>query len=119
MKKALISGITGRDGAYLSRLLSTRATKFTRSSVARAPSTPRASTTSSTTRTPPTPGGSYYGDLSDGTGLRRILQRVVPVEIYNLAAQSHVRVSLDQPEYTADVVATGTLRLLAALRDHA
>lgn len=61
----------------------------------------------------------HYGDLTDGTGLRRILERVRPDEVYHLAAQSHVRVSFDQPEYTADVVATGTLRLLEALRDYA
>jgi GDPmannose 4,6-dehydratase len=59
----------------------------------------------------------HYGDVGDGTGLRRILERVRPDEVYNLAAQSHVRVSFDQPEYTADAVATGTLRLLEALRD--
>ena len=56
--------------------------------------------------------------MADGTGLRRVLERVQPDEVYNLAAQSHVMVSFEQPEYTADVVATGTLRLLEALRDH-
>ena len=60
----------------------------------------------------------HYADLADGTGLRRVLERVQPDEVYNLAAQSHVMVSFEQPEYTADVVATGTLRLLEALRDH-
>jgi GDPmannose 4,6-dehydratase len=60
----------------------------------------------------------HYGDLADGTGLRRILEEVQPAEVYNLGAQSHVRVSFDQPEYTADIVATGTLRLLEAMRDH-
>ena len=60
----------------------------------------------------------HYGDLSDGTGLRRILEAVQPDEIYNLGAQSHVKVSFDQPEYTADVVGTGTLRLFEAVRDH-
>ena len=59
----------------------------------------------------------HYGDLSDGTGLRRVLGNVGPCEIYNLAARSHVRVSFDQAEYTADVLATGTLRLLEAVRD--
>ena len=59
----------------------------------------------------------HYGDLADGTGLRRILEKVQPDEVYNLGAQSHVRVSFDQPEYTADIVGTGTLRLLEALRD--
>ena len=53
----------------------------------------------------------HAGDLSDGTGLRHILEKVQPDEVYNLGAQSHVRISFDQPEYTADVTATGTLRL--------
>ena len=60
----------------------------------------------------------HYGDLGDGTGLRRIIEQVRPDEVYNLAAQSHVRISFDQPEYTADVVGLGTLRLLETLRDH-
>ena len=60
----------------------------------------------------------HHGDLSDGTGLRRILEAVQPDEIYNLGAQSHVKVSFEQPEYTADVVGTGTLRLFEAVRDH-
>ena len=61
----------------------------------------------------------HYGDLTDGTGLRHILEQTQPDEIYNLGAQSHVRVSFDQAEYTADVVATGTLRLLEAVRNYA
>ncbi|RMG07681.1 MAG: GDP-mannose 4,6-dehydratase, partial [Planctomycetota bacterium] len=61
----------------------------------------------------------HYGDMTDGTGLRRVLEAVRPQEVYNLAAQSHVRVSFDQPEYTANVVALGTLRLLEAVRDYA
>ena len=60
----------------------------------------------------------HYGDLSDGTGLRRILEAVEPTEVYNLGAQSHVKVSFDQPEYTVDVDALGTLRLLEAVRDY-
>jgi GDPmannose 4,6-dehydratase len=60
----------------------------------------------------------HYGDLGDGTGLRAIIEQVRPDEVYNLAAQSHVRISFDQPEYTADVVGLGALRLLEALRDH-
>src|SRR5208282_2693576 len=58
------------------------------------------------------------GDVTDGTGLLRVIEKVRPAEVYNLAAQSHVRVSFDQPEYTADVVATGTLRLLDSFRDY-
>ena len=60
----------------------------------------------------------HYGDLADGASLRRILELGQPSEIYNLAAQSHVRVSFDQPQYTAEIVATGTLRLLEAMRDY-
>lgn len=59
----------------------------------------------------------HYGDLADGSGLRQVIEKVQPDEVYNLAAQWHVRISFDQPEYTADVVATGTLRLLEAFRD--
>lgn len=59
----------------------------------------------------------HYGDLTDGGGLRRLVRSVCPDEIYHLGAQSHVRVSFDEPEYTADVVAVGTLRLLEAVRD--
>jgi GDPmannose 4,6-dehydratase len=61
----------------------------------------------------------HYGDLTDGTAMRRILEQTRPDEIYNLGAQSHVRVSFDEPEYTADVVGLGTLRLLECLRDYA
>ena len=60
----------------------------------------------------------HYGDLTDGGSLRRILNRVQPDEVYNLGAQSHVKVSFEQPEFTADVVAAGTLRLLEAVRDY-
>jgi GDPmannose 4,6-dehydratase len=60
----------------------------------------------------------HYGDLSEGGSLRRILERTQPDEVYNLGAQSHVRVSFDQPEYTADIVALGTVRLLEAIRDY-
>jgi GDPmannose 4,6-dehydratase len=70
---------------------------------------------------PHDPAGSlslHYGDLTDATGLRRILEQVQPDEVYNLAAQSHVKVSFEQPEYTADVVALGTLRLIEAVRDY-
>lgn len=59
----------------------------------------------------------HYGDMSDGNGLSRLMREVAPTEVYNLAAQSHVRVSFDQPAYTAEVTAVGTLRLLEALRD--
>jgi GDPmannose 4,6-dehydratase len=60
----------------------------------------------------------HYGDLTDATALRRVMERINPDEVYNLGAQSHVKVSFDIPEYTAEVVALGTLRLIEALRDH-
>jgi GDPmannose 4,6-dehydratase len=60
----------------------------------------------------------HFGDLADGSGMRRVLEQVRPDEVYNLGAQSHVRVSFDQAEYTADVTALGALRLLEAVRDH-
>src|SRR5438105_4178282 len=60
----------------------------------------------------------HHGDLTDGTGLRRVLEAVEPDEIYNLGAQSHVKVSFEIPEYTTEVVAVGTLRLIEAVRDH-
>jgi GDP-D-mannose dehydratase len=60
----------------------------------------------------------HYGDMTEGTGLRHTLEKVMPDEVYTLAAQYHVRVSFGQPEYTADAVAAGTLRLLEAVRDY-
>jgi GDPmannose 4,6-dehydratase len=119
MKKALISGITGQDGSYLAELLLSkgyevhgivrRASTFTTERIDHIYQDPHESHLRLKL---------HYGDMADGTGLRRILETVEPDEIYNLAAQSHVRVSFDQPEYTADVVGTGTLRLLEALRDY-
>src|SRR3954471_5149494 len=120
MKTALITGITGQDGSYLAEhLLSKgyavhgiirRASTFNTTRIDQVYEDPHRAETKLYL---------HYGDISDGTGLRRILEKVRPDEIYNLAAQSHVRVSFDQAEYTADVVATGTLRLLEAMRDYA
>lgn len=118
-KKALITGITGQDGSYLAELLISRGYEVH--------GLVRRSSTFNTERIDHLyldPHDSqaalflHYGDLTDGTGLRRVLQKVKPAEVYNLAAQSHVKVSFEQPEYTADAVATGTLRLLEALRDY-
>jgi GDPmannose 4,6-dehydratase len=117
-KRALITGITGQDGSYLSELLLSKGYEV--HGVIRRASTFNTERLEHLYRDPHEPGARlllHYGDLSDGTGLRRILERVRPTEVYNLAAQSHVRVSFDQPEYTADAVATGTLRLLEVLRD--
>lgn len=119
MKKALITGITGQDGSYLAELLLQKG-YIVHGLIRRASTfnTDRIDHLYKDPHEPDTRLFLHYGDLTDGTGLRRILERVQPDEIYNLGAQSHVKVSFDQPEYTADVVATGTLRLLDALRDY-
>jgi len=119
MKKALITGITGQDGSYLSELLLQKGYEV--HGIVRRASTFTTDRIDHLYRDPHDPEARlflHYGDLADGTGLRRILETVQPDEIYNLGAQSHVKVSFDQPEYTADVVATGTLRLLEAVRDY-
>ena len=118
MKKALITGITGQDGSFLAELLLAKGYEV--HGIIR-----RASTLNTERLDPiyvdPHERGAHfylhYGDLTDGSSLRRLLEKIHPQEIYNLAAQSHVRVSFDQAEYTADVVGLGTLRLLEALRD--
>ncbi len=118
-RKALITGITGQDGSYLTRLLLGKGYEV--HGIIRRSSTFNTHRIEDLYKDPHQPEARlflHYGDLADGTGLRRILERVQPDEIYNLGAQSHVRVSFDQPEYTADVVALGTLRLLEAVRDY-
>jgi GDPmannose 4,6-dehydratase len=118
MKRALVTGITGQDGSYLAQLLIGKGYEV--HGVVRRASTFNTERLEHLYRDPHDPEARlflHYGDVADGTGLRRILERVRPDEVYNLAAQSHVRVSFDQPEYTADAVGTGTLRLLEALRD--
>jgi GDPmannose 4,6-dehydratase len=120
MKRALITGITGQDGSYLAQLLMEKGYEV--HGIVRRASTFNTERLDHLYRDPHDPGARlflHYGDVADGTGLRRILEKSRPIEVYNLAAQSHVRVSFDQPEYTADAVATGTLRLLEALRDYA
>ena len=119
MKRALISGVTGQDGSYLAELLLLKGYEV--HGIIRRASTFNTDRIDSLYRDFHDPDAHlflHYGDLSDGTGVRRILERVRPDEVYNLAAQSHVKVSFEQPEYTADVVATGTLRLLESLRDY-
>ncbi|MBG89359.1 MAG: GDP-mannose 4,6-dehydratase [Verrucomicrobiales bacterium] len=117
-KKALITGITGQDGSYLAELLLSKGYEVH--------GIIRRASTFNTHRLEPLyhdddiPSENmhmHYGDLSDASGLARLIAKVEPDEIYNLAAQSHVRVSFDAPEYTADVDATGTLRLLEAIRE--
>ncbi len=118
-KKALISGITGQDGSFLAEFLLAKGYEV--HGIVRRASTFNTDRLDSIYADPHEQNASlylYYGDVTDGSGLRHAIEKVQPDEIYNLAAQSHVRVSFDQPEYTADVVATGTLRLLEAVRDY-
>ena len=119
MKRALITGVTGQDGSYLAEWL--LAKDYTVHGIIRRASSFNTGRIEHLIGEPSAASGRFvlhYGDLTDGTGLRQILERARPDEVYHLGAQSHVRVSFDQPEYTADVNATGTLRLLEALRDH-
>ena len=113
MKRALITGITGQDGSYLTEFLLEkgyevygivrRSSIFNRNRLEHLLSNPNLKL--------------LYGDLTDSSNLNRILEKVQPSEIYNLAAQSHVGVSFEVPEYTAEVDATGTLRFLDAIKD--
>ncbi|MEO1558541.1 MAG: GDP-mannose 4,6-dehydratase, partial [Cyanobacteria bacterium J06632_19] len=119
VRKALITGITGQDGSYLSELLLEKGYEV--HGVIRRTSTFNTDRIDHIYTDPHSDNARlflHYGDLTDGTTLRRILETVKPDEIYNLGAQSHVRVSFDSPEYTADTVGMGALRLLEALRDY-
>lgn len=120
MRKALITGITGQDGSYLAELLLAKGYEV--HGVTRRSSTFNTDRIDHIYQDPHEAGARlflHYGDLCDGTGLRRVLERACPDEIYNLGAQSHVKVSFEEPEYTADVDALGTLRLLESVRDFA
>ncbi|MSU31231.1 MAG: GDP-mannose 4,6-dehydratase [Pedosphaera sp.] len=118
MKKALITGITGQDGSYLAELLLDKGYEI-HGIIRRASSfnTGRLDSIYSDPHFPKNNLHLHYGDLSDGSNLSRLLGKIQPEEVYNLAAQSHVRVSFDAPEYTADVTGTGTVRLLEAIRE--
>jgi len=116
-KVALITGITGQDGAYLAELLLKKGYEV--HGIKRRASLFNTQRIDHLYRDPHDTGSKFvlhYGDLSDSTNLIRIIQQVRPDELYNLAAQSHVKVSFESPEYTADVDALGTLRLLEAVR---
>jgi GDPmannose 4,6-dehydratase len=118
-KSALVTGITGQDGAYLTELLLEKG--YDVHGLVRRSSSFNTGRIDHLYHDRHTAGPAvtlHYGDLNDGTSLRRVLETVQPTEIYNLAAQSHVKVSFEVPEYTADVVALGTLRLLEATRDY-
>jgi len=119
MPTALITGITGQDGSYLSNFLLSKG--YHVHGILRRSSTFNTDRIDHLYRDPHDPEARlflHYGDLTDGGSLRRILNRAKPDEVYNLGAQSHVKVSFEQPEFTADVVATGALRLLEAVRDY-
>jgi len=117
MKKALITGVTGQDGSYLVEFLlekgyevhgiKRRASSFNTQRIDHVYQDPHIDHQNFIL---------HYGDLTDSSNLTRILKEVEPDEVYNLGAQSHVAVSFESPEYTADVVANGTLRLLEAIR---
>lgn len=117
MKKALITGITGQDGSYLAEFLlengyevhgiKRRASSFNTERIDHLYQDPHTNHPNLIL---------HYGDLSDSSNLTRIISEIQPDEVYNLAAQSHVAVSFESPEYTADVDALGTLRLLEAIR---
>jgi GDPmannose 4,6-dehydratase len=119
MKSALITGITGQDGSYLSELLLSkgyevhgvvrRSSSFNTGRIDHLYSDPHEHKNRLIL---------HYGDLNDSSVLRRIIETACPDEIYNLGAQSHVKVSFELPEYTADADALGALRLLDAVRDH-
>ena len=118
-KRALITGITGQDGSYLSELLLEKGYEV--HGIIRRTSTFNTDRIDHMYVDPHNEAAKlflHYGDLTDGVTLRRILEEVKPIEIYNLGAQSHVRVSFDSPEYTVDSVGMGTLRLLEAIRDY-
>ena len=117
-KKALITGITGQDGSYLAELLLEKGYEVH--------GIIRRSSSFNTERVQhifQEPTGEnitfflHYGDLSDSSSISRLIEKIAPDEIYHLGAQSHVRVSFDIPEYTADVTALGTLRILDAIRE--
>jgi GDPmannose 4,6-dehydratase len=119
MKTALITGITGQDGSYLAELLLAKG--YDVHGIIRRASTFNTGRLDDIYKDPHVADSRFhlhYGDLSDTGTIRNIIYKVHPDEIYNLGAQSHVRVSFDIPEYTADIVALGTLRFLEAIKDY-
>ena len=115
-KKALITGVTGQDGSYLAEFLLEKGYEV--HGIKRRASSLNTERIDHIYEDPHTDNRNFvlhYGDLTDSSNLTRILSEVQPDEVYNLAAQSHVAVSFESPEYTADVDAIGTLRLLEAI----
>jgi len=118
MKKALITGITGQDGSYLAELLLSKGYEV--HGIIRRASTFNTSRIDHVYQDPHTPGCRlflHYGDLNDASSLNLLLKKLRPDEIYNLGAQSHVKVSFDVPEYTGEVTGLGACRLLEAARE--
>ena len=118
-KVALLTGITGQDGSYLAELLLGKGYEV-HAIIRRCSSfnTGRIEHLYTDPHSPDTRLFLHYGDLSDGGSLRKVIEQIKPDEVYNLGAQSHVKVSFDEPTYTADVDALGTLRLLEAIRNY-
>ena len=117
-KKALITGITGQDGSYLAELLLEK--DYEVHGIIRRSSTFNTGRLEEIYQDPHVDNARlklHYGDLSDASGLARLISQIEPNEVYNLAAQSHVRVSFDSPEYTTDITATGAVRILEAIRE--
>ena len=117
MKKALITGITGQDGSYLAELLLEKGYEV--HGLIRRSSTFNTSRIDHLFQDPHEKGVKlhlHYGDITDGVGLANLIREIEPVETYNLAAQSHVKVSFEVPDFTAQVDAVGTIRLLEAIR---
>ena len=117
MKRALITGVTGQDGSYLAELLLDKGYEV--HGIIRRSSTFNTSRIDHLYKDPHEPDNNFhlhYGDITDGVGISNILREIEPHEIYNLAAQSHVKVSFEMPDFTAQVDAVGTIRLLEAVR---
>jgi GDPmannose 4,6-dehydratase len=118
VKKALVTGITGQDGSYLAELLLEKGYEV--HGIIRRSSTFNTERIDHLYQDPHINGVRlflHFGDIADSTNLIKLLYRIQPDEIYHLAAQSHVRVSFDIPEYTGDVTGIGTIRILEAIRE--
>ena len=118
-RRALVTGITGQDGSYLAELLLEKGYEV--HGVVRRTSSLNRSRIDHLQHANPADGGRprftlHYGDMTDSGGLNRLVKQIRPDEVYNLAAQSHVHISVDQPEYTGDAVAIGVTRILEAIR---
>ena len=119
MRKALITGVTGQDGSYLVELLLGEGYEV--HGIIRRASTFNTSRIEHVYQDPHVEGTRFflhYGDLADANTIRKLIYKIRPDEIYNLGAQSHVRVSFDIPEYTANITGLGALRILEAIKDY-